>query len=282
MSHGSDPRTPDPGWIGPGLLLVLITALISGVSTFVNLYAVSGTNSDAFVTARNAAVALMLVPIAFATTFAGPRPALRGKDWARLVAIGVVGGGIPFLLFFRGLELATTASGGVTASFVYRTLFLMATALGVVFLKERFHWRVAAAAALLLGGNLLLLSLTTPIWTAGSAYVFAATAMWAVEYTVSKRVLSDLPSGTVALGRMGFGAVFLFGYLAATAQVADLARLSGAQWGWVGISAILLTGFVVSWYAGLKRVGVGVATSVLVLGFPVTWVLSVAVRGSAI
>lgn len=265
--------------VGPGLLLVLATAVISGVSTFVNLYAVHGTNSAAFVTVRNAVVALALLPVAFVALRASA--GLRRVDWARLVTIGIVGGGIPFLLFFRGLELAAAAHGGITASFLYRTLFLMATVLGVVVLRERFHWRYAAAAALLLAGNMLLLSWTTPaIWTSGAGYVLAATALWAVEYTISKRALKDLKSGVVALGRMGFGALFLFGYLAATAQFGAVAALSPGQWVWVGISAALLTAFVVTWYAGLRRVDLGVAAAVLVLGFPVSWLLSVAVAGT--
>jgi len=268
------------GWLGPGLLLVLATAMISGVSTFVNLYAVHGTNSDAFVTVRNATVALVLVPMAVfaARTYGSP---LRKADWGRLVAIGVVGGGIPFLLFFHGLQLASAAHGGLTASFVYRTLFLMATVLGVVVLRERFHWRIALAAGLLMAGNFLLLNWKSSVWTDGSLYVLAATALWAVEYTISKRTLRDLPSGTVALGRMGIGALFLFGYLAATAQLGSISGFTTGQWDWVGISAALLTAFVVTWYAGLKRVDLGVATSILVLGFPVSWLLAVEVRGAA-
>ena len=42
---------------GMGLLLVLATAIVSGVSTYVNLYAVQGTSSDVFVTVRNLVVA---------------------------------------------------------------------------------------------------------------------------------------------------------------------------------------------------------------------------------
>jgi drug/metabolite transporter (DMT)-like permease len=266
--------------VGPGALLVLLTAVISGISTFVNGFAVAGTNSDAFVTVRNVTVALLLVPIVLATARVSPSPRLRRTDWGRLVTIGIIGGGIPFLLFFRGLELAAAAGGALTASFLYRTLFVMAAALGIVVLGERFHWRIAAAAALLLAGNLILLSLTSPIWTDGSLYVLAATALWAAEYTVSKRSMGRLSSGTVALGRMGFGAIFLVGYLAVTSQFASVAALSGAQWEWVAISAILLTGFVTTWYAGLRRTELGVATSVLVLGFPVTWLLEVALLGS--
>jgi drug/metabolite transporter (DMT)-like permease len=278
---GPQPSSLLSRYVGFGLLLVLSTAVISGVSNFVNLYAVQGTNSAAFVTVRNALVAALLIPLALTVMGAGARVPLRRADWLRLVTIGVIGGGIPFLLFFEGLQLATVSGAGVTASFLYRSLFLVAAVLGIVVLHERFHWRVAVAAILLLGGNLLLLSLTSPIWANGDAYVFGATGLWALEYTLSKRTLRDLPSGTVALGRMGFGAIFLFLYLGATSQLGAAASLSGMQWEWVVVSAALLTAFVATWYAGLRHVDLGVATAVLVVGFPVTWLLSVLVRGAA-
>ena len=126
-----------------------------------------------------------------------------------------------------------------------------------------------------------MLSLTSPIWTDGTAYVLAATVLWAAEYTISKRTLRELPSATVALGRMGFGAIFLVGYLSLTTQWGTVVGFSGAQWEWVGISAALLGAFVASFYPGLKRVDLGVASSALVLGFPITWVLSVLVQGAS-
>ncbi len=262
-------------------MLVFLTAFVSGVSTFVNAYAVGvTTSSDAFVTVRNILVAGAFVPVALVASRYLRAPKLRGIDWARLVVIGLIGGAIPFLLFFHGLELATKAGGAVTASFAYRTLFLFATVFGLVFLSEKFRWWVVLAAGLILGGNVLLLSLTAPIWTDGTSYVLAATVLWAAEYTVSKRTLRDLPSATVALGRMGFGAVFLAGYLAFTAQWGVVAGFSGVDWAWIGISAALLAAFVASWYPGLKRVDLGAATSVLVLGFPITWLLGILVKGS--
>ena len=267
-------------WVGPGVLLVLATAFISGVSTFVNAYAIHGINSNAFVTVRNMVVAAAFVPVALFATRSLRAPALRAVDWGRLVLIGLVGGAVPFLLFFYGLQLATAAGGAATASFGYRTLFLWATVFGILFLHEKFHWRVALGATLLLGGSLLMLSLTSPIWTDGTAYVLVATVLWAVEYTISKRTLRDLPSATVVLGRMGFGAMFLAGYLALTAQWGQVARFGGAQWEWVGISAAFLGAFVAAFYPGLKRVDLGVASSALVLGFPVTFLLSTLVQGS--
>ncbi len=265
----------------PGILLVLLTALISGVSVFVNSYAVQGASPDAFVAVRNVAVAAMLVPLAL---LAGrtARARLSRADWGRLVAIGLVGGAIPFLLFFRGIQLATAAGGAATASFGYRALFLMATVLGVVVLKERFSARVALAAGVLLAGNALLLSLTAPVWTDGTAYVLAATALWAGEYALSKRTLRDLPSGTVALGRMGFGGAFLMAYVALSGQLGAVASFGAVQWQWVALSAVLLVAFVSTWYAGLKTVDLSVATSVLVLSFPVTWALTAAVAGTGV
>jgi len=272
--------TTNRAGIGAGVLLVLATAVISGVSTFVNFYAVKGTSSDAFVTVRNLVVAAAFVPIALLATRWLRAPALRRVDWARLVLIGLIGGAIPFVLFFEGIQMATAAGGAAAATFGYRTLFLMATVLGLVVLHEKFHSRILLAAGLLLVGNALLLTLTGPIWTNGTGYVLIATAMWAVEYTISKRTLRDLPSATVALGRMGFGALFLSAYLLVTAQWGTVGRFTGAQWEWVLISAALLLAFVASFYAGLKRVDLGVATAVLVLGFPITWMLGVIAQGS--
>ncbi len=265
--------------VAPGILLVLVTALVSGVSTFVNAYAVQGASSDAFVAVRNVAVAAMLVPLAL---LAGrtARARLGRRDWGRLAAIGLIGGAIPFLLFFRGIQMAAAAGGAATASFGYRTLFLMATVLGVVLLKERFSARIALAAGLLLGGSALMLSLSAPVWTDGTLYVLAATALWAGEYALSKRALRDLPSGTVALGRMGFGGLFLVAWVALTGQLGAIASFGAAQWGWVALSAVLLVAFVSTWYAGLKTVSLSVATSALVLAFPVTWALGLAFAGA--
>jgi drug/metabolite transporter (DMT)-like permease len=79
---------------------------------------------------------------------------------------------------------------------------------------------------------------------------------------------------------MGIGALLLVGYLGWTSQFGAVRSMTGTQWTWVAISALLLTAFVLTWYAGLKRTDLGVATSVLVLGFPVTWALGIFARGT--
>lgn len=271
----------NPAWVGPGVLLVVATAVVSGVSTFLNGYAVAGTSSAAFVTVRNLAVAGLLAPIAlFVLARRGVH--LTRRDAGTLAVIGLVGGAVPFLLFFRGLQLAAEAHGTLTASFVYRTLFVFASVFGVVALRERAHPRAALAAALVLAGNLALMALVSPVWTDGSLYVLLATVLWAVEYTISKRALGHLAGTTVGLGRMGFGAAFLSGYLLVTGGWGAVAAFSPGQWSWVGISAALLAVFVLTWYTGLARVDLGVATTVLVLGFPISWMLEVVATGSPV
>lgn len=86
----SDPRTLSRV-LSPGLLLVLATVVVSGVSNFVNFRAVQGTDVDAWIAVRNALVALMLVPMALLAG-SGLRTRLSRRDWARLMTIGLVAG----------------------------------------------------------------------------------------------------------------------------------------------------------------------------------------------
>lgn len=269
------------GSLRPGIALILLTVLVSGISNFVNFKAVQGTNVDAWIATRNLAVAAMLLPFALLLG-RGAWPRLTRSDWLRLATIGLIGGAVPFLLYFHGFQMAAQEGGAASASLGYRSLFLVASVFGVLILKERLPRRFAFGAALLFGGNLLLLGVTGPLWTDGTAYVLLATALWAAEYAMSKRALGTLPSGTVALGRMGFGAVFLLVYLALTGQVTAVAGFGASDWMNLALSALLLFAFVSTWYAGLKTVDLSVATSMLVLAFPITWALGVMMAGTVL
>ncbi len=258
----------------PGIALVLVTALVSGISNFVNFRAVQGTNVAAWITVRNLAVVGMLLPFV-ALLGLGGRSRISRSSWARLVLIGFLGGAVPFVLYFEGFQMAAAAGGAAGASLGYRTLFLLATVFGVVFLRERLPRRFVLVAGLLLVGSILLVGVTGPLWTAGTVYVLAATALWAGEYAISKRILVDLPARTVALGRMGIGSAFLLAYLTLTGQLAAISGFGAADWINAVLSALLLFAFVTTWYAGLRTVDLGTASSLLVLAFPITWLLGV-------
>lgn len=255
-----------------GLGLVFGTALISGVSIFLNKFAVKGVDSSVFAFSKNIVVAVALVALILGTAKRRELAALSRRQWGQLALIGLVGGSIPFLLYFRGLQLSNAASAG----FLHKTMFLYVAVLAGLFLKEKLPKWFAVSALLLLAGNFILANLADFSFGAGEALILGATVLWAAENTLSKHVLKDMSGTVVAFGRMAFGAVFIFLYLLAVGKAPLLAAMSGAQWTWILFTAALLMGFVLTWYVGLKSVPVSVAACILLLGSPVTTLLQFA------
>jgi uncharacterized membrane protein len=100
--------------------------------------------------------------------------------------------------------------------------------------------------------------------------IAVATAFWAVEVIVAKRLLADVPAPVAAAARMGFGLVVLVGYLAVTGSLARMSAMSAEQWAWVLGTGLLLSGYVATWYAALKRAPASAVTAILTLGAPIT------------
>jgi len=253
-----------------GFILVFLTALISGVSVFINKFGVSGIDSSVFTFAKNIVVAVLLFSLIFLFKDFSKLKDLTGKQWGKLALIGLVGGSVPFLLFFRGLQLTNAAS----ASLIQKAMFVFVAVLAVVFLKERLNKWFIAAAALLLCGNALLIGFVWKGFGIGDLMVLGATLLWAVENVISKHTLKELPSRVVAFGRMFFGSVFILIYLAFAGKLSLVANLSAAQLGWIAVTSAFLLFYVITWYEGLKHIDVSAATCVLLLGSIVTTALS--------
>lgn len=250
-----------------GLWLVLATAIISGVSIFLNKFGVSGINPFMFTFAKNTVVALLLVSTLFLFKDFEKLKSLNKKQWFKLVLIGLFGGSIPFLLFFKGLTLTNAASG----AFIHKTMFVWVTILAVILLRKKLDKKMFLTAGLLLAGNFLLLRLNSFSFGAGELMIFGATLLWSVETILSKSVLKNLDSKIVSASRMFFGSIFILIFLLATGNFTF--NLSGAQFGWIGLTSIFLFGYVFTWYSGLKHVNVTTATSILLLGSPITTLL---------
>lgn len=264
-----------------GVGLAFVTSLVSGVSIYTNGHAVRRFDgSAAFTTAKNlvATVALgaMLAALTARRSDGGwtpPHPA--GARWG-LVAVGVVGGSVPFLLFFEGLSRATSSD----AAFIHKTLVVWVALLAVTVLHERLGWpHLAAIGALLAGQALLTDDLTAVGLGSGEVLILTATLLWAVEVVIAKRLLAHLSPLTVGVARMAIGALVLVGWLAATGQLGDMAAYGAAQWGWVLLTGLLLTGYVATWYAALARAQAVDVTAVLVFGAVVTAALAGALDG---
>jgi drug/metabolite transporter (DMT)-like permease len=261
------PNRTIPRTVRWGVILAAATALISGVSIFVNGFAVKQLPDPAvYTTLKNGLAAAVLVVLALATVRRGQVRAIDRRSWGWLVAIGIVGGSVPFVLFFTGLAQASAPS----AAFIHKTLFIWVAMLAVPFLGERLGLAQVGALGVLLAGQVLVLTPSGVVWGAGETMIAIATLLWAVETIVAKRVLRTVPSGVVAAGRLGIGLVVLGGYLVVTGKLGVVAALTVPQLGWVALTAILLSGYVATWFAALQRAPASLVTAILVLGAPVT------------
>jgi drug/metabolite transporter (DMT)-like permease len=264
-----------------GVGLALGAAGISGIAVFVNGLAVRRfDDATVYTTAKNlVAGALIAAALVVTTRISRSAPETRDiarRAWPTLAVIAVIGGAVPFVLFFEGLARATSTN----AAFIHKTLVVWVAIGATVVLRERLTAVHAAAIGLLVVGHLVL---TGGIGgaTFGSAelLVLAATLMWAVEVLLVKRVLVDVPAQVAATARMAGGSVLLVLWLAVTGQLGALFALDARQWLWVLLTGSTLAAFVTAWYASLAVAPATDVTAVLVLGAVVTGLLDSGLRG---
>ena len=262
------PRTT--GW---GIGLAAATALISGISIFANgLVVKSFPDPVALTGARNALVGLVLLAVLVAT---GGLAEVRSLDRRRaggLLAIAIIGGSIPFILFFSGLAQAT----GPGAAFIHKTLFIWVAALAMVFLGETLGIAQVVALVALFAGVVLVGPAGTPGAGPADLMILAATLLWAVEVVIARRLLGSegVSVRLAATSRMALGALVILGFLLVTGRIGAIAAFTVDQWAIVAATGLLLLGYVSTWYAALQRAPASLVTTVLVGGAIITAALS--------
>jgi drug/metabolite transporter (DMT)-like permease len=266
-----------------GIAFAFVAALISGVAIFVNGHAVKHFgDATVYTTAKNAVAGLLLLALALPLLgSSGSResrlPRTRNQNLG-VIAIAVVGGSIPFVLFFEGLARAEATQ----AAFIQKTLVVWVAILAVPLLRERLGvLQLVAIGMLVLGQAWLVGDAGTVVFGAGEALILAATLLWAVEVIIAKRLLAGIDSRLLAAARMALGTVILLGWVAVSGKTDELLALSGDQWGWVLLTGLILTGYVAIWYAALARAQAVDVTAVLVFGAVITAVLSRVADGVA-
>ena len=297
--RGAAPYPDDAGAGLPGVVVAGVTALVSGVSVFVNSYGVHAVRQPAlYTTAKNlvAAVGLGVVALVaasrrgrgvgllrrFATSAPGVVGSTAGPEAGRarrlssglgLAYVGVVGGGLAFVLFFDGLADTTAAP----AAFWHDTLVIWVAALALPVLGERARWWNGAAIALLVLGQVVLEGGVGRLAAdRGELLVLGATLLWSVEVVVAKRLLGTVSPARLGLVRMGVGTLTLVVYVAATGSLRALVAMDAVQQGWVVLTGLLLAAYVATWMSALARGRAVDVTSVLVGGALVTWLLQAA------
>jgi drug/metabolite transporter (DMT)-like permease len=266
-----------------GLVLALAAAVISGFSVYINSYGVRAFGkayggATVYTTEKNLVAAVVLALILLVASRRAPKEGFtrpsRPAQWAALAAVAVIGGSVPFVLFFEGLARASSAN----AAFIQKTLVIWVALLAIPLLRERLTvWHVAAIAGLVwgqaeLGGGLHGIGLGSTFNT-GEAMILAATLLWAVETIVARRLLSGLSMLTVATARMGGGVLILICYTLATTHWSVLTAAGWQQWSWVLATGIILAAYVGTWYSALARAGAIDVTALLVPGAIITALL---------
>jgi drug/metabolite transporter (DMT)-like permease len=266
-----------PGGMGWGIALAIGAALISGLAIYLNAFAVKQMPDAAvFTTMKNAVAAIVLIAVAVGFGAARGMRAIDRRRWPALLAVGVIGGSVPFILFFTGLALASAPS----AAFIQKTLFVWVALLAVPFLGERLGIASILGLGVLLAGQALVLPPDGIRWGPGESLILAATLFWAAETILVKRLLDGVPSTVLATLRMTIGLVVLVAYLAVSGKLGIIPGLGPDQWGWMLLTGIVLAGYVATWFGALQRAPASVVTSVLVLGAVVTGALTALAKGS--
>jgi drug/metabolite transporter (DMT)-like permease len=257
-------------------MLAVGTAVISGVSVFVNATAVKAVPDPAvFTTLKNLVAVVLLALLAAAIVRPAEVREISGRDRSTLAVIGVLGGGVAFLLFFSGLAMASAP----TAAFIHKTMFIWVALMAGPFLAERLGPAPIAALGVLLAGQILILPPLGITWGTGETLIAAATLIWAVEVVLAKRVLGRVRSPIVGAARLGIGLVVLVGFLLVTGRITGIAAIGATGWTWVAFTGVLLAGYVGTWMAALRRAPATEVTSILVLGALITAGLTALSRG---
>jgi drug/metabolite transporter (DMT)-like permease len=254
------------------------------MSIFVNGHAVKHfSDATVYTTAKNAVAGGLLLILVLTTqrsTAGAPSTApMTRKHWFALVCVAVIGGSVPFVLFFEGLARAEATQ----AAFIQKTLVVWVAVLAVPLLKERFRAPHALAVVLLLVGQAWIAGRAGKIaFGSGEAMILGATLLWSCEVVYVKHLLAALTPRTLAAARMGIGTALLMGWVAVSGKTGQLAGLDFQQWRWVVFTGLLLTAYVATWYAALARAQAVDVTAVLVFGAVVTALLSGAADGTPI
>lgn len=270
-----------------GLSLALTAAMASGVAVYVNGEAISRFPSPTvYTTGKNlvAGVVLVIIAVTFARrerahVHAVPRVPLDQRQMVGLLAVAIIGGAVPFVLFFEGLASATSSD----AAFIHKTLVVWVAVFAVVFLSEKVTLVHVAAVLLLVVAQIVVADGVGSLRPgSGEAMILAATLCWSIELIVVKRLVESVHSTVVAAWRIAGGAVLLLMWLSMTGRLQSVTDLSASQWAWLALTGSLLSGFVSVWFAAVARAQVVDVAAVLVLGAVITGAIDLAAGGAVV
>lgn len=243
-----------------GIYYALLTSVISGIAIFYAKISVAKIDPLILTTSRNlwAASLFMMLWIIRGRWGIGEIRGLKKKDLFQLILIGIIGGALPFYLFFTGLKLANPT----TANFIHKSLFVWVAFLATIFLNEKFNPLYWASFFLIFVGNLFLAPKSSVLGR-GEVMIYCATLLWALENILAKKILKNVSSELVGLFRMGLGSLILLMTVITTGKGQALLALNWSQLSIIMIGGTILFFYVFTWFKALKYAPASLVTMVL-------------------
>lgn len=251
-----------------GFRLALATAGFSGVAVFLNSLTVKAVGDAlVFTTVKNLGVAIILGIILLRQKIDWQQ---IKNNWGKLLLIGIIGGSLPFYLFFKGLTMVNPATGAL----IHKTLIFWVALWALPFFKEKISLKQWLALGLIFGSNFIVGGLPGLKWGRGEIMILGATLLWSIENIIAKLTLKQVAVDVVVGARMILGSLILLAATVGSGKLGLIFKLNSGQWLMTLVSIGLLTGYVMTWYRALKVAPVTLVATVLTLATIVTNVLS--------
>ncbi len=251
-SQGTSPRV--------GYYYAALNAIVSGLAIYVNSLGVKMfADSTLYTTLKNAVVGVaLLLPMVFLARQRAELGKLTRRQWGYLLLLAVIGGSLPYALFFRGLQLSTA----VTGSLLNHAQFLLVAVLAFFLLGERVGALLWLALDALLVGTSLGINLNAVKWNEGAVLIALSTILFAAGVVLAKYLLREISTTTVMSAKMSIGAALLLAYCGVTGRFQAVAQLSAAQWQFVVITGLILLAFTVTAFLALRYASATATTAI--------------------
>ena len=267
--------TPTTLWIGYGF--AVLNAVISGIAIYVNSLGVKlFSDSTLYTTLKNSVVGLAVaIPIIFIASQRAELRRLRPRQWGALLLLALVGGSIPYALFFRGLQMTTA----VTSSLANHAQFLIVAVLALFFLRERLGMLVWLALVTLFVGVSLGANYNLLKWNTGALLLVLSSVFFAVGVILAKYLMRSLSTSLVMSAKMTGGSLLLLAYVAATGKLGAVTHLSSIQWQFVVVTGLILLAFTITAFVALRYASATATTAIPVASPLITTLLTVTMAG---
>jgi drug/metabolite transporter (DMT)-like permease len=269
-----------------GIFFAILTALISGFSIWYNKVAVvSGIDPWIATLIKNSSVAMIIGILLLKNSRSHTKlieteqsPDQRTSIFRRplsilaLLYIGLVGGGIAFLLYFTGLKMIPAVDAGL----IHKSQFLWVAILAPFLLAESISWTSIIGFGFLFYANMLF-GLKPIHWSYGHMLILGAALLWSLESIAIRHITQTIDAKKIAFIRMGIGSLVVGIAVAMTGKVSMITHISSAHWVFLSGAIVLLTGYVLSWTKALSLAPAHSVAAVLVLSTPITALLSTSI-----